>query len=92
MKRQIIQHPHERFHPFGTARIAERYLGNLSIAVDYDRGLRDGVRSIEIPENAGLIYPGPGARDLASVPRSELPASLVVLQRQPLVADFRLHA
>ncbi|MBW2724700.1 MAG: DTW domain-containing protein [Deltaproteobacteria bacterium] len=75
----IIQHPHERFHPFGTARIAERCLGNVRIAVDYDRGLRDGIRPLELPEGAALLYPGPGARDLAQVPDSELPRSLVVL-------------
>ncbi len=75
----IIQHPHERFHPFGTARIAERCLGNVRIEVDYDRGLRDGVRPLELPDGAALLYPGPGARDLARVPKSELPRSLVVL-------------
>ncbi len=75
----IIQHPHERFHPFGTARIAERCLRNVRIAVDYDRGLRDGVRPLELPEGAALLYPGPAARDLAGVPKSELPRSLVVL-------------
>jgi hypothetical protein len=75
----IIQHPHERFHPFGSARIAERCLRNVRIAVDYDRGLRDGVRPLEIPEGAGLLYPGPDARDLVKVPESERPRSLVVI-------------
>ena len=75
----IIQHPHERFHPFGTARIAERCLTNVRVEVDYNRTLRDGERALAFPEGAALLYPGPEARDLATVPTDELPASLVVL-------------
>lgn len=75
----IVQHPHERFHPFGTARIAERCLQNVRIEVDYNRTLRDGARPVSFPAGAGLLYPGTDARDLATVPEAERPASLVVL-------------
>ena len=94
----IVQHPHERFHPLGTARIAERCLGNVRIAVDYDRGLRDGVRPLEIPEGAALLYPGPEARDLATLSPADRPRSLVVLdgtwhQARSLYRDLpALHA
>lgn len=57
----------------------ERCLARVRVAVDYDRGLRDGVRPLELPEGAALLFPGPGARDLETIPRSELPRALVVL-------------
>ncbi len=75
----IIQHPHERFHPLGTARIAERCLRNVRIAVDYNRVLRDGTQALELPDGAAVLFPGPGARDLTSLPQSQRPSSLVVL-------------
>lgn len=75
----IVQHPHERFHPFGTARIAERCLKNVRIEVDYNRTLRDGERQIDFPEGAGLLYPGPDAQDLGAISQAEHPKALVVL-------------
>lgn len=75
----IIQHPHERFHPFGTARIAERCLKNVRIEVDYNRTLRDGERQIDFPAGAGLLYPSPDAQDLGAISKAEHPQALVVL-------------
>ncbi|MFT5444598.1 MAG: DTW domain-containing protein YfiP [Myxococcota bacterium] len=75
----IVQHPHERFHPFGTARIAERCLKDVRIEVDYDRVLRDGSRELQLPQGAALLFPGPEARDLASIPPESRPQALVVL-------------
>jgi DTW domain-containing protein YfiP len=75
----IIQHPHERFHPLNSARILERCLRRVRIAVDYDRVLRDGTRSLELPAGAALLFPGPEAKNLATLPRSLLPSALVVL-------------
>ena len=51
----------------------------MRIAVDYGRVLRDGTRSLELPANAALLFPGPEAKNLASLPRAELPSALVVL-------------
>jgi len=75
----IVQHPHEQFHPFGTARMVERCLDRARIFVDYDRTLRDGRRPLPLPEGAALLYPGPDARDLATLAPEERPSALVVI-------------
>jgi len=75
----IVQHPRERFHPFGTARIVTRCLERSKLAVDYDRTLREGRRALALPEGAALLYPGKDALDLASLSASQRPSALVVL-------------
>ncbi|MCP4038383.1 MAG: DTW domain-containing protein [bacterium] len=75
----IVQHPNERFHPFGTARMVVRCLERAHLAVDYDRSLREGRRALALPEGAALLFPGPDARDLATIHPDERPSALVVL-------------
>jgi len=75
----IIQHKCERSHPIGTARIASLGLTNMEIRVvrpDKDSKFTFEPWKMKRP---GLLSPGPGATDLATVPVSHRPAELVVL-------------
>lgn len=73
---RVIQHPRERFHPIGTARIARLGLANVAIEVAYERPT---ARPPTLAGHAGLLYPGPGARDLGSLRPGERPSTLVVV-------------
>ncbi len=75
----VVQHPHEQFHPFGTARMVQRCFDRAQVYVDYDGTLRDERRPLPLPEGAALLYPGPDARDLASLEPAERPTALVVI-------------
>jgi DTW domain-containing protein YfiP len=55
----ILQHPRERFHPLGTARIARLGLRRFTLEVAW--GL---THELALPPRTGLLYPGPGARRL----------------------------
>ncbi len=74
----ILQHPRERFHPIGTARIAQ--LGLERVVVDvrhHDRRTPPA----EFPEGAVLLYPNKDATPLCEVGQvaGEAPSALVVL-------------
>src|SRR5262245_51374129 len=60
----ILQHPHERFHPVGTVRIAR--LGLERVRIEPCAPWVDGeaIRA-RLPREAALLYPGPAARDMA---------------------------
>jgi DTW domain-containing protein YfiP len=74
----ILQHPRERFHPVGTARIARLGLAKVRLEAcapwTENRSVRDG-----LPEGSALLYPAAGARDLAALAAEERPRHLVVL-------------
>ena len=74
----VLQHPRERFHPLGTARFVELGLESSRV-VPAMGGARPLLRPIDLPPGAGLLYPSADARDLATLPPSERPAHLVVL-------------
>lgn len=71
----IIQHPRERRHPFGTARLARLGLGNVEVRVAFS------YRSIAPPPeelvDAAVLYPGPTAALLG--PEGPKPSTLVVV-------------
>ena len=73
---RLVQHPREQFHPIGTARIARLGLADVAVEVLHERGDR---RPACLPDDAGLLYPGVGARDLASLAPNERPSALVVV-------------
>lgn len=75
----IVQHPRERFHHIGTARIAELSLRRVHVEVDHDHRLSRDANASWLPGGAGLLFPGPGARDLATLSAAERPRDLVVL-------------
>jgi DTW domain-containing protein YfiP len=76
----ILQHPREEHMPIGTARMAHHSLPSSRLFVGVELDERPDVRAaIEDPAHpAVLLYPGPGARDLATDPPTS-PVTLVVL-------------
>jgi len=76
----ILQHPRESDVPINTARIAERALPNseLHVGVEFaeSAGVRKAISDPAAP--AILLYPAPGARDLAQEPPPG-PVTLVVI-------------
>lgn len=74
----IVQHPRERAHPFNTARLAGRCLERVDVLVQApgQTGEEALARSLA---GAGLLYPGPGAVDLAAASQDQMPEKLVVL-------------
>lgn len=75
----VLQHPRERLHSLGTARFARLGLANVHVEVAYDAGSRDARRPPWVPDGAALLYPAPGARDIAELAPHERPRHLVVL-------------
>jgi DTW domain-containing protein YfiP len=71
----IVQHPRERFHPIGTARIARLGLERVFVDVRH-RGRVGPPRGF--PSGAALLYPKKGARPLSEVGQ-RAPEALVVL-------------
>lgn len=75
----ILQHPRERFHPLGTARIARLGLTRVRVEVPPIRPERSLAHRLELPPGTGLLYPHPRARRLDRCPASARPAHLLVL-------------
>jgi DTW domain-containing protein YfiP len=75
----IVQHKCERSHPIGTARIASLGLRNMELRVVWPDGANGFTFELDELENPGLLFPGPGATDLATVPAEQRPRELVVL-------------
>jgi DTW domain-containing protein YfiP len=74
----ILQHPRERFHALGTVRIAR--LGLARVRVEWCAPWEDAAAIRDrLPAGAALLYPGPTARDLATVPAADHPRHLVVI-------------
>ncbi len=76
----ILQHPRESGVPIGTARIAERALPNSErhVGVEFSDSapVRKALANAEAP--AILLFPGPGARDLARDPPAG-PVTLTII-------------
>lgn len=74
----ILQHPRERFHAIGTVRIAR--LGLAKVRIEPCAPWTDtSAVSAALPAATALLYPGPGARDLATLPVGERPRHLLIL-------------
>ncbi|MBI1814573.1 MAG: DTW domain-containing protein [Deltaproteobacteria bacterium] len=74
----ILQHPRERFHAVGTARIARLGLVKVRVESRAPRA-RDSAMSVPFPARTALLYPTNGAQELAAMPVVERPQNLVVL-------------
>lgn len=72
----VLQDPRERRHPLGTARLLRLGLDAIHVHVLAPRGPS---APVAFPEGAALLYPGPGARDLATLPAAARPSHLVVI-------------
>lgn len=75
----ILQHPHERTHPFGTARLARICMPNASVHVPNPGFTGTFEKRVEVPEDAAVLFPHPDADDLAEVPESEWPSTLIAI-------------
>ena len=72
----IVQHPRERSHPFGTARLASLGLSRVDVRVAWTG--RDGSSALPLtlPPGTALLYPSEHAQPLGEGPA---PAHLLVL-------------
>jgi DTW domain-containing protein len=75
----ILQHPRERFHPIGTARIAALGLERVRVEVDVARRFSEGREPFVLPPGTGLLYPKAPFRELSSLSPEERPQHLLVL-------------
>jgi DTW domain-containing protein len=75
----IVQHPRERLHAIGTARLAALGLRSSRLEVMWDAGMRDSNRPAWLPGSTALLYPARGARELESLDVRERPEHLVVI-------------
>jgi DTW domain-containing protein len=75
----ILQHPRERRHPLNTARIAEGSLTNVRVLRGNLERLSQRLAAGEVPTDALLLYPGPDAVDLETLPPTERPREIVIL-------------
>lgn len=75
----VLQHPHERMHPFGTARLVGLCMPNAEVHTAY--GGLGGVLHCEppLPADAAVLFPHRDAQDLEQMPAGEHPSALVVL-------------
>ena len=75
----ILQHPHERTHPFGTARLADLCMPNARVFVPWAGFTGTLAHPVDVPQGAAVLYPHRDAVDLASLPVSERPSTLIAL-------------
>ena len=52
----ILQHPHERTHPFGTARLARLCMPNASVHVPTPGFTGTLEQRVEVPEDAAVLF------------------------------------
>ena len=75
----VLQHPRERRHPLGTARLLRLGLEDVSIHVLSVSEKSAESEPVALPVDAGLLYPADDARDLATLTPDERPSHLVVI-------------
>lgn len=75
----ILQHPHERTHPFGTARLARLCMPNATVHVPVPGFTGSLAKEVEVPTDAAVLFPHKDADDLADVDPSEWPSTLIAI-------------
>ena len=75
----ILQHPQERKHPFGTARLVGLCLPRARIHVAHGGLAGNLLCPLELPPDAALLYPHADAADLTEVAAVSPPSTLLVL-------------
>lgn len=94
----ILQHPRERTHPFGTARLTALGLRKSEVLVDFAGRLRRDASSLGELAGSALLYPHAQARDVTTLSAIERPERLIVIdgtwhQARTLYRDIpALHA
>lgn len=75
----VLQHPKERRHPFGTARLLRLAMPDARVETvcgGFDEVLR---HEVDVAPDAAVLYPHRDAVDLASLPAEQMPSTLVLL-------------
>lgn len=75
----VLQHPRERFHAIGTARIVELGLARSRIVVPRDCFTRSLEQRFDCAPGTGVLFPAPDARFLEDLEPGEHPPGLIVL-------------
>ncbi|HEX2732537.1 MAG TPA: tRNA-uridine aminocarboxypropyltransferase [Polyangiaceae bacterium] len=75
----ILQHPRERFHPIGTARIAGLALDRVRVEIDHAGRYSRGNQPLLLPPRTGLVYPEPPFEPLERLAPSERPEHLLLI-------------
>jgi len=75
----VLQHPRERRHALGTARLLRIGLVDVHVHVLALTGKSAVSAPVSLPEGAGLLYPSPDARELATLDQGDQPPHLVVI-------------
>lgn len=75
----ILQHPRERTHPFGSARMLAQGLQRSQLHVASRGGGKSVYHPLALGERAALLYPGRDSRLLSSLAPDERPEQLVLL-------------
>src|SRR5690349_8354900 len=75
----VLQHPRERTHAIGTARLARLGLANAHVEVAWDAGSHESEPPAWLPSDTALLYPSPEARALESMAPDERPKNLLVI-------------
>jgi DTW domain-containing protein YfiP len=90
----IVQHRRESRHALGTVRIADLGLRERKILVVPADAKSGSELPAWLPANAGLLYPGPEAKELSALAANERPQALVVIDGtwHQARALFRDHA
>ncbi|MCP4448064.1 MAG: DTW domain-containing protein [Myxococcales bacterium] len=75
----VLQHDRERRHAFGTVRLLKIGLEGLVVhRMPADSGA-EFPKPAGFPDDAGVLYPGPGSLDLAHLSPDQRPKKLVVI-------------
>lgn len=75
----ILQHPHERTHPFGTARLVKLMLPNSEVHVPWAGFTGTLEYRVDVPDDAVVLYPRDDAPLLEALPRDRLPKTLLAI-------------
>jgi DTW domain-containing protein YfiP len=74
----VIQHPHERLHPFGTVRLLRLCLPNSEVHVPWAGFTGTLEQRVPVPDDTVLLFPRPGAPRLDQL-EGPPPSTLLVL-------------
>lgn len=75
----VLQHPRERFHPLGTARILEQSLTRCDVLCAPPAQMGEALAQADVTLAAYLLFPDAQARDLETLLPEEHPGELIVL-------------
>ncbi len=75
----VLQHPRERFHPFGSARMLVAALAQARLEVAFGHTGKSLLQDVAVSPTTGLLYPHPNARELSSLCPKQRPSQLLLL-------------